>query len=47
MSREEIKKLKITIYEKVEHLNNEAALQMMEEAFTANSPLSAAVLAGC
>ncbi len=35
MSREEIKKLKTTIYEKVEHLNNETALQMVEEAVTA------------
>ncbi len=37
MSREEIKKLKTTIYEKVEHLNNETALQMVEEAVTAYS----------
>lgn len=37
MSREEIKKLKTTIYEKLEHLNNETALQMVEEAVTAYS----------
>ena len=37
MSREEIKKLKTTIYEKVETLNNESALQMVEEAVTAYS----------
>lgn len=40
MSREEIKKLKTTIYEKVEHLNNETALQMVEEAVTAYSSSS-------
>ena len=37
MRREEIQKLKTTIYEKVEHLNNESALQMVEEAVTAYS----------
>lgn len=37
MSREEIQKLKTTIYEKVENLNNESALQMVEEAVTAYS----------
>ncbi len=37
MSREEIKKLKTTIYEKVERLNNETALQMVEEAVMAYS----------
>ena len=37
MSREEIQKLKSTIYEKVENLNNESALQMVEEAVTAYS----------
>jgi predicted transcriptional regulator len=37
MSREEIKNLKTAIYEKVEHLNNETALQMVEEAVTAYS----------
>lgn len=37
MSGEEIKKLKTTIYEKVEHLNNEAALQLVEEAVTSYS----------
>lgn len=37
MSQREIQKLKTTIYEKVEHLNNESALQMVEEAITAYS----------
>jgi len=40
MSREEIKKLKTTIYEKLENLNNETALQMVEEAVTAYSSTS-------
>lgn len=40
MSREEIKKLKTTIYDKLENLNNETALQMVEEAVTAYSAAS-------
>ncbi|MCW3108888.1 MAG: hypothetical protein JWQ09_3394 [Segetibacter sp.] len=37
MSQQEIQKLKTTIYAKVENLNNESALQMVEEAVTAYS----------
>ena len=45
MSQQEIQKLKSTIYEKVENLNNESALQMVEEAVTAySSPLQKDIL---
>jgi hypothetical protein len=37
MSEQKIQKLKIIIYEKLENLNNESALQMVEEAVTAYS----------
>jgi len=37
MSRHEIKKLKATIYKKVDQLNDETFLQMVEEAVTAYS----------
>ena len=37
MSRDEIKKLKATIYKKVDKLNDETFLQMIEEAVTAYS----------
>ena len=37
MSRDEIKKLKATIYKKVDQLNDETFLQMVEEAVTAYS----------
>jgi hypothetical protein len=37
MSRDEIKKLKATIYKKVDELNDETFLQMVEEAVTAYS----------
>lgn len=40
MSGEEIQKLKSTIYQKVEDLDNESALQMGEEAVTAYSSSS-------
>jgi predicted transcriptional regulator len=41
MSKKEIYKIKTSIYEKVEHLNNETLLQIVEEAVTAygNTPL--------
>ena len=40
MSKEDINKIKTTIYEKVEQLNDETLLQMVEEAVTAygNTP---------
>lgn len=37
MSRNDIKKLKATIYKKVDQLNDETFLQMVEEAVTAFS----------
>ncbi len=37
MSQEQIIKLKTTIYEKLQHLNDATALQMVEEAVTAYS----------
>lgn len=37
ISQQEIQKLKTTIYEKVDELNNESVLQMVEEAVTAYS----------
>jgi Mg/Co/Ni transporter MgtE len=40
MNRDEIKKLKFTIYKKVDELNNETFLQMLEEAVTAYSSAS-------
>ncbi|MEO6327751.1 MAG: hypothetical protein ABIO55_02410 [Ginsengibacter sp.] len=40
MSQAEIKKLKAAIYQKVEHLNDESALQMVEEAVTVYSSSS-------
>lgn len=40
MSRDEIKKLKSTIYKKVDQLNDETFLQMVEEAVTAYSSAS-------
>ncbi len=40
MSREEIQKLKSNIYQKVEDLDNESALQMVEEVVTAYSSSS-------
>ena len=40
MNREEIQKLKSAIYQKVEGLDNESALQMVEEAVTAYSSSS-------
>ena len=40
MSRDEIKKLKSTIYKKVDQLNDEIVLQMVEEAVTAYSSAS-------
>ena len=40
MSRDEIKKLKSTIYKKVDELNDETFLQMVEEAVTAYSSAS-------
>ena len=40
MSRDKIKKLKATIYKKVDQLNDETFLQMVEEAVTAYSSAS-------
>jgi len=40
MSRDEIKRLKSTIYKKVDQLNDETFLQMVEEAVTAYSSAS-------
>ena len=40
MSRNDIKKLKATIYKKVDQLNDETFLQMVEEAVTAYSSAS-------
>ncbi len=40
MNRDEIKKLKSTIYKKVDELNDETFLQMVEEAVTAYSSSS-------
>ena len=40
MSQDEIKKLKATIYKKVDQLNNETFLQMLAEAVTAYSSAS-------
>ena len=40
MSRDKIKKLKATIYKKVDQLNDETFLQMVEEAVTVYSSAS-------
>jgi hypothetical protein len=40
MGQDEIKKLKATIYKKVDQLNNETFLQMLAEAVTAYSSAS-------
>ena len=40
MSRDKIKKLKATIYKKVDQLNDETFLQMVEEVVTAYSSAS-------